>query len=152
MKELMLLHFHVDGFRANTEHPCTQKDGGQTHEGFKSEYWYSCRTSYSFGGVRANRDWRNWTSEWLTDSKSNVYLDRASGAKVENSGEWFRFDISNEAPTNVVGKNYKLYSDYRYNYTILHGGTGFGLMYLHYNLQGNGASQYCHLVPVRDIR
>lgn len=152
MKELMLLHFHVDGFRQNTTHTCTNKDGGQNHEGFDGKYWYSCRTSYSFGGVRANRDWRNWASEWLTDSFSNIYLDYASDSKVKNSGEWFRFDITNEAPTNVSGKNYKLYSDYRYNYTILQGGTGFGLMFLHYNLQGNGSSQYCHLVPVRDIR
>lgn len=114
-KELMLLHFHANGFRDGTSHSCTQADGGNNHSGFSGTNWFFCRTVFSYSGVKANRAGRDWTNK-----------------------------CPSAEPTS--------YANYRYTFGIQHNGTGFGLLFLDWYLQGNTNTRNCHLVPVRDIR
>lgn len=145
-KELMLLHFHANGFRAGTTHTCTNADGGTTHSSFDGDDWFFCRTTFSFGGMKANRDWRDWTSNWLTDATSIAY---GHGA-IQNDGNWYRYDKTNRCPGNLTGTS-PLFYDYRYAFGIQHNGTGFGLLFLDYYMQNNTTTKYCYLIPVRDV-
>lgn len=144
-KELMLLHFYANGFRAGTSHTCTNADGG-SHEGYSGDSWFFCRTCFSFGGMKANRSWRTWESNWVTDASSIV---DNSGNPINNSGNWYRYDNTNESLTPTPGRQYY---DYRYTYGIQHNGTGFGLLYMDWQMDGNPNSKQCYLVPVRDLK
>lgn len=146
-KELMLLHFHAKGFRAGTTHTSTNADGGNDHDGYNGANWFFCRTCFTYGGMKANRDWRDWTSNWITNATS---IDYGAGG-TQNQDNWYRYDKTNRSPGNLNGSAPK-FTDYRYAFGIQHNGTGFGLLYLDYYMQNNITTKYCYLVPVRDIQ
>lgn len=149
-KELMLLHFHADGFRTGTSHSCTQADGGNNHSGFSGTNWFFCRTVFSYSGVKANRSGRDWTSNWVTDATFVKTPDTGGIATTQNSGNYYRVDKNNECPSADPTS----YANYRYTFGIQHNGTGFGLLFLFLDwyLQGNTNTRNCLLVPVRDVR
>ena len=144
-KELMLLHFHADGFRAGTEHICKNEDGGNNHASYNGANWFYCRTCFSYSGVMANRSWRNWTTNWVTDATS---IKAGDNKPIQNTGSWYRYDKTNQSP----GYNgAQTFFDFRYSFGIQHNGTGFGLVYLDYILEDNTNTRHCYLIPVRDI-
>ena len=144
-KELMLLHFHANGFRAGTEHICNNKDGGSNHASYNGANWFLCRTCFSYGGVMANRSWRNWTTNWVTDATS---IKGGDNKPIQNTGNWYRYDKTARAPGNSGAQ---AFTDFRYSFGIQHNGTGFGLLYLDYILDGNTNTRHCYLIPVRDM-
>ena len=131
-KELMLLHFHANGF--SKERPTGASDS--THYKIKTEYWYTCRTIFSYGGVKANRSWKKFPSADWTKYTGGVKNSGAGGATY-NLGEWYIRDQTNGFPGNTPGDSY---DDYRYTYCTLHGGDGFGLIFLDWYLDGNAAT------------
>lgn len=147
-KELMLLHFHADGFRAGTVHYGSYADGGST-TGYVYNYdgnrWFFCRTCFSYGGVKANRSWRNYGNNWVTDP--TVVLNDQN-TSIVNEGNWYRYDNTNQYPDSNTNL---FYNDYRYAFAIMHDGTGFGLLCLDYYMHGNALSKQSYLVPVRDV-
>ena len=151
-KELMLLHFHANGFRNGTSHTCTQADGkndnGDNHSGFSGTNWFFCRTVFSYSGVKANRSGRDWTSNWVLDATFVNTPDLGGISTTQNDGNYYRVDKNNECPSADPTS----YANYRYAFGIQHNGTGFGLLFLDWYLQGNTNTRNCLLVPVRDVR
>ena len=151
-KELMLLHFHANGFSAGTKHSCTQKDGknsrGDSHSGYSGDNWFYCRTVFSYSGVKANRAGRDWTTDWVTDATFVKTPDTGGIATTQNTGNYYRVNKNNECPSADPTS----FANYRYAFGIQHDGTGFGLLFLDWYLQGNTNTRNCLLVPVRDVR
>lgn len=132
-KELMLLHFHANGF--STDRP----NGGASdadHYAHNTKYWYTCRTVFSYGGVKANRTWKKFPSaDWT--KYTGAVRNSATGSATYNLGEWYIRDKTNAFPGSSPGDSY---DDYRYTYCTLHGGEGFGLLFLDWYLDGNAAT------------
>lgn len=147
-KELMLLHFHANGFRAGTSHSCKQEDGGNKHDGYSGDNWFFCRTVFSYSGVKANRAGRDWTDNWVTNATFVKTPDTGGIATTQNEGNYYRVDKNNECPSADPTS----FANYRYAFGIQHDGTGFGLLFLDWYLQGNTNTRNCLLVPVRDVR
>lgn len=147
-KELMLLHFHANGFSANTSHTCHQKDGGNKHDGYSGNNWFFCRTVFSYSGVKANRAGRSWTSNWVTNATFVKTPDTGGISTTQNEGNYYRVDKNNECPSADPTS----FANYRYAFGIQHNGTGFGLLFLDWYLQGNTNTKNCLLIPVRDVR
>ena len=151
-KELMLLHFHANGFSAGTKHSCTQKDGknsrGDLHSGYSGDNWFYCRTVFSYSGVKANRAGRDWTTDWVTNATFVKTPDTGGIATTQNTGNYYRVNKNNECPSADPTS----FANYRYAFGIQHNGTGFGLLFLDWYLQGNTNTKNCLLVPVRDVR
>lgn len=148
-KELMLLHFHANGFSANSlPHTCNQGDGGNKHEGYSGKNWFFCRTVFSYSGVKANRAGRTWTDNWVTDASFVKTPDTGGISTTQNEGNYYRVDKNNECPSADPTN----FANYRYAFGIQHNGTGFGLLFLDWYLQGNTNTKNCLLVPVRDVR
>lgn len=147
-KELMLLHFHAKGFQAGSSHTCHQEDGGVSHDGYNGANWFYCRTVFSYSGVKANRAGRDWTTDWVTDATFVKTPDTGGIATTQNTGNYYRVNKNNECPSADPTS----YANYRYAFGIQHNGTGFGLLFLDWYLQGNTNTRNCLLVPVRDVR
>lgn len=147
-KELMLLHFHANGFSEKSSHTCYQKDGGNKHDGYNGKNWFFCRTVFSYGGVKANRAGRTWTDNWVTDASFVKTPDLVNNPNTRNEGAYYRVDENNESPNADPTS----FANYRYAFGIQHDGSGFGLLFLDWYLQGNTNTKNCLLVPVRDVR
>ena len=147
-KELMLLHFHANGFSADTKHTSTNADGGTHRTGFSGNNWFFCRTVFSYSGVKANRAGRTWTDNWVTDASFVKTPDIVNNPKTKNEGAYYRVDKNNECPSADPDN----FANYRYAFGIQHDGSGFGLLFLDWYLQGNTNTKNCLLVPVRDVR
>ena len=147
-KELMLLHFHAKGFRAGYDHTSTNADGGTKRTGFSGANWFFCRTCFSYSGVKANRAGRDWTANWVLDATFVKTPDTGGIATTQNEGNYYRVDNTNECPSADPTN----FANYRYAFGIQHDGTGFGLLFLDWYLQGNTNTRNCLLVPVRDVK
>ena len=147
-KELMLLHFHANGFRANTSHTCTQDDGGNKHDGYSGNNWFFCRTVFSYSGVKANRLGRNLPTNWVDNPSFVKTSDPVNNPTTKNVGKYYLVDENNECPSADPTN----FANYRYAFGIQHDGTGFGLLFLDWYLQGNTNTKNCLLIPVRDVR
>lgn len=145
-KELMLLHFHANGFSS------ARPDGASSDNHFKlnGSYWYTSRTIHSYGNMRANRSWEAYNNSIWTANTSNV-ADSGGNPSTKNNGNWY---LIRNGATSALSR--------KYTYCILHGGTSFGLLYLDWYADGNPAtisggtnssdSRVLRLVGVRDLK
>lgn len=147
-KELMLLHFHANGFRANTKHTSTNADGGTHRTGFSGDNWFFCRTVFSYSGVKAKRLGRDLPTNWVENTSFVETSDPVNNPTTKNEGNYYLVDKNNECPSADPTH----FANYRYAFGIQHNGTGFGLLFLDWYLQGNTNTKNCLLVPVRDVR
>ena len=129
----------------NYEDTIKNEDGGNNHASYNGANWFYCRTCFSYSGVMANRSWRNWTTNWVTDATS---IKAADNKPTQNTGSWYRYDKTNRSPGSNGAPTF---FDFRYSFGIQHNGTGFGLVYLDYILEGNTNTRHCYLIPVRDM-
>ena len=147
-KELMLLHFHANGFRANTKHTSTNADGGTERNGFSGDNWFFCRTVFSYSGVKAKRLGRDLPTNWVENTSFVKTSDPVNNPTTKNEGNYYLVDKNNECPSADPTS----FANYRYAFGIQHNGTGFGLLFLDWYLQGNTNTKNCLLIPVRDVR
>lgn len=147
-KELMLLHFHANGFSANTKHTSTNADGGTDRNGFSGDNWFFCRTVFSYSGVKAKRAGRDLPTNWVDNPSFVKTSDPVNNPTTQNEGKYYLVDENNECPSADPTS----YANYRYAFGIQHNGSGFGLLFLDWYLQGNTNTKNCLLIPVRDVR
>jgi hypothetical protein len=147
-KELMLLHFHANGFSANTKHTSTNADGGTDRNGFSGDNWFFCRTVFSYSGVKAKRLGRDLPTNWVENTSFVKTSDPVNNPTTKNEGNYYLVDKNNECPSADPTS----YANYRYAFGIQHNGSGFGLLFLDWYLQGNTNTKNCLLIPVRDVR
>lgn len=147
-KELMLLHFHANGFSADTKHTSTNADGGTHRTGFSGNNWFFCRTVFSYSGVKAKRLGRDLPTNWVENTSFVKTSDPVNNPTTKNEGNYYLVDKNNECPSADPTN----FANYRYAFGIQHDGSGFGLLFLDWYLQGNTNTKNCLLVPVRDVR
>lgn len=147
-KELMLLHFHANGFSADTKHTSTNADGGTHRTGFSGNNWFFCRTVFSYSGVKAKRLGRDLPTNWVENTSFVKTSDPVNNPTTKNEGNYYLVDKNNECPSADPTN----FANYRYAFGIQHNGSGFGLLFLDWYLQGNTNTKNCLLIPVRDVR
>ena len=145
-KELLLLHFHANGFSS------ARPNGASSTNHYKLDgtYWYTSRTIHSYGNMRANRSWEAYNNSIWTANTSNV-ANSGGSPSTKNNGNWY---LIRSGATSSLSR--------KYTYCILHGGTSFGLLYLDWYADGNPAtisggtnstdSRVLRLVGVRDLK
>jgi len=74
--------------------------------------------------------------------------DPVNNPTTKNEGNYYVVDENNECPSADPTN----FANYRYAFGIQHNGSGFGLLFLDWYLQGNTNTKNCLLIPVRDVR